>query len=154
MSFAGHQNDLYLKGAFGELPTLPFDWRALQSAAEAVMSPGAVGDVSGGAGGEETMRANREAFDGWRLLPQMLRGIPAERDLSTTVLGTAMPAPVLLGPVGVLEIVHPDAERAVARAARAVGLPMVLSTASSTPACVLPLTMTLAPSLASVRAIA
>ena len=132
MSFAAFQNDVYLKGLLGEPPTLPFDWRALQAAAEQVMTPGAVGYVSGGAGGEDTMRANREAFDRWRLLPSMLRGIPAERDLSTTLLGTPTPAPVLLGPVGVLSIVHAEAERAVARAAAAVGLPMVLSTASST----------------------
>lgn len=133
MSFAGFQNDVYLKGAFGEQPTMPFGWREVQAAAEAVMTPGAVGYVSGGAGAEDTMRANREAFDRWRLLPTMLKGIPAERDLSVSLLGTEMPAPVLLAPVGVLEIVHPDAERAVARAAKAVGLTMVLSTASSTP---------------------
>jgi L-lactate dehydrogenase (cytochrome) len=132
MGFAGFQNDVYLKGLLGEPPTLPFDWRAVQAAAEQVMTPGAVGYVSGGAGAEDTMRANRAAFDRWRLLPKMLRGIPAERDLSITLLGTAMPAPVLLSPVGVLSIVHPDAERAVARAAAALGLTMVLSTASST----------------------
>ncbi len=131
-AFADFQNEVYLKGLFGEQPTLPFGWRALQAAAEQVMTPGAVGYVSGGAGGEETMRANREAFDRWRLVPRMLRGIPAQRDLSTTVLGTAMPAPVLLAPVGVLSIVHADAERAVARAAAALGLAMVVSTASST----------------------
>jgi isopentenyl diphosphate isomerase/L-lactate dehydrogenase-like FMN-dependent dehydrogenase len=79
------------------------------------------------------MRANREAFDRWRIVPRMLREIPAERDLSTELLGHTYPAPVLLGPVGVLSIVHEEAERAVARAAAAVGLPMVLSTASSTP---------------------
>jgi isopentenyl diphosphate isomerase/L-lactate dehydrogenase-like FMN-dependent dehydrogenase len=132
MSFAGFQNDVYLKGLFGEQPTMPFDHRALQAAAEQVMTPGAVGYVSGGAGGEDTMRANREAFDRWRLLPRMLGGVPAERDLSTDILGTAAPAPVLLAPVGVLSIVHADAERAVARAAATVGLPMVLSTAAST----------------------
>jgi lactate 2-monooxygenase len=132
MSFAGFQNDVYLKGLLGEPPTLPFDWRAVQAAAERVMTPGAVGYVSGGAGAEETMRANREAFDRWRLVPRMLRGIPAERDLSTTLLNTSMPAPVLLGPVGVLSIVHEEAERGVARAAAALGLTMVLSTASST----------------------
>ena len=131
-AFADFQNEVYLKGLFGEQPTLPFGWRELQAAAEQVMTPGAVGYVSGGAGGEETMRANREAFDRWRLVPRMLRGIPAQRDLSTTVLGTAMPAPVLLAPVGVLSIVHADAERAVARAAAALGLAMVVSTASST----------------------
>jgi len=132
MTFAGFQNEVYLKGLFGEQPTQPFGWREVQAAAEQVMTPGAVGYVSGGAGGEETMRANREAFDHWRLLPRMLRGIPAERDLSTTLLATTLPAPVLLAPVGVLSIVHADAERAVARAAAALRLPMVLSTASST----------------------
>jgi isopentenyl diphosphate isomerase/L-lactate dehydrogenase-like FMN-dependent dehydrogenase len=132
MSYAGFQNDVYLKGLFGEQPTQPFDWRAVQSAAERVMSPGAVGYVGGGAGAEDTMRANREAFDRWRIQPRMLRGIPAERDLTTTLLGTTIPAPVLLGPVGVLSIVHADAERAVARAAATLGLPMVLSTAAST----------------------
>jgi lactate 2-monooxygenase len=132
MSYAGLQNDIYLKGLFGEQPTMPFDWRALQTAAEQIMSPGAVGYVSGSAGTEDTYRANREAFDRWRILPRMLRGIPAERDLTTTLLNTTSPAPVLLGPVGVLSIVHPDAERAVARAAAALRLPMVLSTAAST----------------------
>ena len=131
-AFADFQNEVYLKGLFGEQPTLPFGWSELQAAAEQVMTPGAVGYVSGGAGGEETMRANREAFDRWRLVPRMLRGIPAQRDLSTTVLGTAMPAPVMLAPVGVLSIVHTDAERAVARAAATLGLAMVVSTASST----------------------
>ena len=132
MGFAGFQNDVYLKGLLGEPPTLPFDWRAVQAAAEQAMTPEAVGYVSGGAGAEDTMRANRAAFDRWRLLPKVLRGIPAERDLSTTLLGTEMPAPVLLGPVGVLSIVHPEAERAVARAAATLGLTMVLSTAAST----------------------
>jgi isopentenyl diphosphate isomerase/L-lactate dehydrogenase-like FMN-dependent dehydrogenase len=133
MSWASFQNDVYLKGLLGEPPTLPFDWRAVQEAAEKVMTPGAVGYVSGGAGAEDTMRANRQAFDRWRIVPRMLREIPAERDLSTELLGHTYPAPVLLSPVGVLSIVHEDAERAVARAAAAVGLPMVLSTASSTP---------------------
>ena len=132
MSYAAFQNDVYLKGLFGEQPAQPFDWRAVQAAAEAAMTPGAVGYVTGGAGAEDTVRAHREAFDRWRLVPRMLRGVPAERDLSTTVLGTPSPAPVMLGPVGVLSIVHPDAERAVARAARALSLPMVLSTAAST----------------------
>ena len=42
-----------------------------------------------------------------------------------------MPAPVLLAPVGVQSIVHPDGELATARAAAALGVTMVLSTASS-----------------------
>src|SRR4029079_16636242 len=52
--------------------------------------------------------------------------------LSVSVLGTPMPAPVALAPVGVLGIVHPDGEAAVARAAAALGVPMVVSAAAST----------------------
>jgi isopentenyl diphosphate isomerase/L-lactate dehydrogenase-like FMN-dependent dehydrogenase len=113
-------------------PTLPFGWREMQAAAYAVMTPEAVGYVEGGSGGEDTMAANRAAFDRWRLVPRMLRGIPAARDHSTSVLGTTMPAPVMLAPVGVCSIVHPDAEKAVARAAARLGVPMIASTASST----------------------
>jgi lactate 2-monooxygenase len=130
--FADFQNEVYLNGLLGKPPTLPFGWREVEAAAHAVMSPGAVGYVAGGAGAEDTMAANRAAFDRWRLVPRMLRGVPGRRDHATTLLGTALPAPVLLAPVGVLSIVHPDAEPAAARAAAALGVPMVVSTASST----------------------
>ena len=49
------------------------------------------------------------------------------------MLGLRSPAPFLLGPVGVLSIVHPEAELGVARASKATGVPMVLSSAASTP---------------------
>ncbi|MEO6206238.1 MAG: lactate 2-monooxygenase [Mycobacteriales bacterium] len=133
MGFADYQNEVYLNGLGDQAPAYPVAWRDLEAAALAAMSPQARGYVGGGAGGEETMRANREAFDRWRIVPRMLRGIPAQRDLSTTVLGTSMPAPVMLSPVGVLGIVHPDGELAVARAASAMGVPMVTSTAATTP---------------------
>ena len=89
-------------------------------------------DTSGArAGTGATMRANREAFDRWRIVPRMLTD-STERDLSTTVLGETLPAPVLFAPVGVQSIVHSEAERASARAAAGLGLPFVMSTASST----------------------
>jgi L-lactate dehydrogenase (cytochrome) len=60
----------------------------------------------------------------------MLRGT-TECDLTTRVLGQTLPVPVLLGPVGVLRQLHPEGELAVARAAKSLGVPMVLSTAAS-----------------------
>ena len=131
-SFADYQHEVYLNGLADQTPAFPVGWRDLEAAAYAAMTPEARGYVGGGSGGEETMRANREAFDHWRIVPKMLRGIPAHRDLSTTILGTPMPAPLMLGPVGVLEIVHPDKEIAVARAAAAMGVPIILSTAATT----------------------
>jgi L-lactate dehydrogenase (cytochrome) len=59
----------------------------------------------------------------------MLRNV-ADRDLSTTVLGTTMPAPLLLAPIGVQKILDEDGELATARAAAAVGAPMIASSAS------------------------
>jgi isopentenyl diphosphate isomerase/L-lactate dehydrogenase-like FMN-dependent dehydrogenase len=60
----------------------------------------------------------------------MLRG-SAERDLSCTVLGTKMAAPVVIAPVGVQTLAHPDGELATARAASALGLTYTHSTQAS-----------------------
>jgi isopentenyl diphosphate isomerase/L-lactate dehydrogenase-like FMN-dependent dehydrogenase len=129
--YGDFQNEIYLQALGGTLPAYPVEAGDLERAAHAAMSDRTRGYVAGGAGSERTMAANVSAFDRWRLLPRMFRAVDA-RDLSTTVCGTALPAPVLLAPIGVLGIVHPDAERAVARAAAGLGLPMVLSCAAST----------------------
>jgi isopentenyl diphosphate isomerase/L-lactate dehydrogenase-like FMN-dependent dehydrogenase len=125
-----YQNEIYLQGLADQVPAFTTDATALEAAARERMEAGAFGYVAGGAGSGATVRANREAFDRWRIVPRMLTDATT-RDLSTTVLGTAMPAPVLLAPVGVQSIVHPDGELATARAAAALGVPMILSTAAS-----------------------
>ena len=56
----------------------------------------------------------------------------AERDSRSRCSGCARRSPFLLAPVGVLSIVHPEAELGVARASRATGVPMILSSAAST----------------------
>jgi isopentenyl diphosphate isomerase/L-lactate dehydrogenase-like FMN-dependent dehydrogenase len=128
--FGGYQNEIYLQGLAGTTPAMGTDLTALEESAAAVLTPEAFGYLAGGAGGGATMRANREAFDRWKIVPRMLTGA-TERDLTTTLFGTALPAPVLIAPVGVQSIVHPEGELATARAAAALGLPMILSTASA-----------------------
>jgi L-lactate dehydrogenase (cytochrome) len=86
--------------------------------------------VAGGAGGETTQRANRAAFDGWAVVPRVLRDV-SSRDTSVELFGRRIPAPLLLGPVGALELVHPEADLAVARAAASLGVPMVFSNQAS-----------------------
>lgn len=132
MTLGDYQNEIYFRGLAGELPATPVGAAQLEAAAQQVLTPQAWCYVAGSAGTESTARANRAAFERWRLVPRMLRGM-TQRRLTTTLLGTEFPAPVLLAPVGVLGIVHPDAELAVARAAAATGVGMVLSTAASTP---------------------
>jgi L-lactate dehydrogenase (cytochrome) len=128
--FANFQYEIYLGGLSGATPELPLLASELETRAREQLSPEAFGYVAGGAGAELTMRANLSAFERWQISPRMLHDV-SERDLSTSVLGTAMPAPILLAPVGVQSIVHPEAELAVARAAASAGLPFILSTASS-----------------------
>ncbi|WP_026416878.1 lactate 2-monooxygenase [Actinomadura oligospora] len=127
---ADFQNEIYLNGLADVLPGLPADLTRLEGLAQAKLSDTSFGYLAGSAGSEATARANRDAFDRWRIVPRMLRDV-AERDLSVTVLGTPMPAPVLLAPIGVQSILHPDGELATARAAAATGLTMILSTAAS-----------------------
>jgi lactate 2-monooxygenase len=129
--FANFQFEIYAHGLGGVTPKLALLASALEDSARERLSAEAFGYVAGGAGSELTMRANLEAFERWQIVPRMLRDV-SERDLSTSILGTAMRAPVLLAPVGVQSIVHPDAELAVTRAAAAVGVPAILSTAAST----------------------
>ncbi|HEU4706624.1 MAG TPA: alpha-hydroxy-acid oxidizing protein [Solirubrobacterales bacterium] len=126
---ADYYREIYARGLGGETPAIPVAVPELEERAMAAMGPRAANYVGAGAGGEETIRANREAFRRRRIVPRMLRDV-SERDLSTAVLGTAMPAPLMLAPIGVQHGVHPDGELATARAAAAVGVPMIASTAS------------------------
>jgi L-lactate dehydrogenase (cytochrome) len=126
---ADYYREIYARGLGGETPSIPVAVADLERRAVEAMEPRAANYVGAGAGSEATMRANVEAFQRHRIVPRMLRDV-STRDLSTTVLGTAMPAPLLLAPIGVQQVVHPDGELATARAAAAVGVPMIASTAS------------------------
>src|SRR5437773_3588025 len=130
--FASYQDEIYTLGLAGQLPPFTTDPDALEESARRRMAPGPFWYVAGAAGTGSTMCANRTAFDQWRIVPRMLTN-PKIRDLRTTVLGTGMPAPVLVAPVGVQSIIHPDGELATARAAAELGLTMVLSSMSSFP---------------------
>jgi L-lactate dehydrogenase (cytochrome) len=121
--------EIYGRGMGGETPAVPVPVEDLERLARETMPERAANYVFAGAGTEDTMRANREAFRRRRIVPRMLRDV-AERDLSTTVLGTALPAPLLLAPIGVQKVVHEEGELGTARAAAALGLPLIASTAS------------------------
>jgi lactate 2-monooxygenase len=123
---------IYLRGVSGRRPRVPVEMPALEQAAERAMSPQAFAYVAAGAGNESTKRANEAAFDRWRIVPRMLRDV-SRRDLGTEIFGRRIPVPLLLSPVGVLELAHRDADAAVARAAAAEGVPMIFSNQASVP---------------------
>jgi len=127
--FADYYREIYMRGIGGEAPSIPVSIEELEERAREAMEQRAANYVFAGAGSEHTMRANREAFGRRSIVPRMLRDVAA-RDLSLELLGTPMPAPLLLAPIGVQKVLHEDGELATARAAAAVGLPMIASTNS------------------------
>jgi isopentenyl diphosphate isomerase/L-lactate dehydrogenase-like FMN-dependent dehydrogenase len=131
--FGDYYREIYAKGMLaGERPTLPMAWAELEESARQSLDDRAIAYIFGGAGSEDTMRANLEAFRRWRIVPRVLRQDLSVRDLSVELLGTSMPAPVLLAPIGVQTLLHDEGELASARAAASVGLPLITSTASAT----------------------
>lgn len=78
-----------------------------------------------------SFRDNTDAFGQIEIAPHVA-GLPAQRDLSTSVMGQQVSMPVLISPTGV-QAVHPDGEVAIARAAAARGVAMGLSSFASKP---------------------
>ncbi len=128
------QLGVYLAGLEGIRPEIPMDFAGLARAAQDAMTPETWSYVAGGAGDENTQDANVRAFTRYGLMPRMLVGA-AERDLSVELLGERLPHPLMLAPVGVLGLCGDDGhgDLTTARAAAAVGVPMIASTLSEDP---------------------
>ncbi|WP_158886287.1 alpha-hydroxy-acid oxidizing protein [Amycolatopsis anabasis] len=107
------------------------DLDAVEREARHMLTDAAFSYVAAGAGSGATVEANRAAFARWGIVPRVLRDVSGHQP--TTVLGATSPGPVLLAPVGALRLIHPDGEHALARAARELGIPFVLSAAASVP---------------------
>jgi L-lactate dehydrogenase (cytochrome) len=130
--YGSYQSEIYLSGMSADVkPIFTTNLSDLEAAAANVLSEAARRHLLAEAGGAAAVRANARALRAWRIVPRMFIDRD-ERDLSTTVLGVAMPAPVILGPVGDQVLAHPDAETATARAAADLGLTYVHSSHSST----------------------
>jgi lactate 2-monooxygenase len=106
---------------------IPDDLAQLEARAAEVLEPEALAYILAGAGNQETMRANAAAFRSWAIKRRRGR-MPRRADLSTTILGTRMPAPVLFAPVGVQTLAHPQGDLVTARAAAELGLTYIHST--------------------------
>lgn len=122
--------EIFLRGVSGRRPAVPVAGQALAAQARRVMSPEAWAYIAGSAGAERTAAANQDAFDARQIRPRMLVGSPRS-DLSVELFGETLSSPLLLCPVGVLEMVHPQADLAVARAASRLGVPMIFSNQAS-----------------------
>lgn len=81
----------------------------------------------GGAEDEVTLRANRAAFERVRLLPRVLVDVSSV-DLKTELLGKTSSLPLAIAPTGGISAGRAGAELALARAAKAFGVPFTLAT--------------------------
>ncbi|WP_308818662.1 alpha-hydroxy-acid oxidizing protein [Pseudonocardia alni] len=126
------QERIYREGVSGARPRVPTGPDELERRARRAMSRRADAYVTGGAGAETTMRANRAAFARREIVPRVLRDV-GERDLTVELFGRTLPAPLLLAPIGALDLVRRGADLAVARGAAAAGVPMVISNQAGTP---------------------
>lgn len=126
------QKEIYLNGFAGKKLSVKASFEKLEQKAKRKITKEAFAYIAGGAGSEATMRANRAAFDQWQLVPRMLNDV-SERDISVELFGQKIPSPVLLDPIGVLEMVHPKADVAVAKAAARLGMPYIFSNQASKP---------------------
>src|SRR5690348_3948628 len=113
------QRKIYLEGLAGRRPAVPAEFNALEATARKYLSQEALAYIAGGAGSEATMTANRAAFDAVRIDPRVLEDV-SSRSLEINLFNKTLPAPLLLAPIGVLELAHAESDLAVARAAMAL----------------------------------
>jgi len=110
-----------------EFPFRIEEWEAL---AQSTAPREAFDYAAGGSGAEQTMRRNVEAFSRWAILPRTLRDV-SDRSTAITLWGQQYAAPVMLAPIGMQRIIHPEGELASSRAAAKHNIPFVTSTVSS-----------------------
>jgi L-lactate dehydrogenase (cytochrome) len=89
------------------------------------------GYVSGGAESNASLRANREAFDAWALVPRVLVDVSG-RSTKTTLFGREYDAPFGIAPMGGSSMAAYQGDIVLSRSAAAANVPMIMSGASLT----------------------
>jgi lactate 2-monooxygenase len=132
--YGDFQFDIYRDGLQGIMPRYPVDFAALETKASEVLPWWVHSYVAGGCGNEHTQRANVNAFTKWGLVPRMFNGA-YERDLSVSLFGVDLPAPIFMCPIGVIGLCSQDfhGDLRIADAAAQTGVPMMASTLSMDP---------------------
>ena len=144
--FAPRAISAYAKEAPSKLPDpmiwAPADGELIKSPQDAInvfdfepvahknVPPAHFGYMASGIDDEVTLRANREGFLKFQLLPRRLNDV-SKVDTSVELFGTKYVSPIFLCPIGGNNFFHPDGEVAVAKAARTGNHLLILSTASN-----------------------
>lgn len=126
------QYQIYMTMQNPDPDRLPIVYEEWEELARKKLEDGPFYYVAGGAGGEQTMAANLQAFSDWKIVPRMLRNVE-ERDLSISLFNRELPSPILHAPIGVQSIIHPDGELGSAHACAELGVPYIASSAFTVP---------------------
>ncbi|KAF4379419.1 hypothetical protein G4B88_024867 [Cannabis sativa] len=137
------KNELELTMALSGCPTLehitrshakmasePVNVNEFQELARKVLPKMYFDFYNGGAEDEYTLKQNMEAFQRIRLWPRVLVDV-SRIDMSTTLLGYKIAAPILIAPTAMHQLAHPEGEKATARAAASCNTIMVVSFSSN-----------------------
>ncbi|THH28636.1 hypothetical protein EUX98_g5556 [Antrodiella citrinella] len=128
-----YQRDIFKAGGTtGQLPPFSVHADELQESTKRKLSEHGYFYANSNAGLGWTDRANRESFYNWRIIPRALVDTNT-RDLSITLFGHRIPAPILFAPIGINKLYASEGELIPARIAGELGIPYCLSTAASQP---------------------
>ncbi|KAK9923791.1 hypothetical protein M0R45_032191 [Rubus argutus] len=108
----------------------PVNVNAFQELARQVLPKMYYDFYTGGAEDQFTLKENVEAFRRITLRPRVLVDV-SRIDMSTTVLGYKISAPIMIAPTSMHQLAHPEGEVATARAAAASDTIMILSYGST-----------------------
>jgi (S)-2-hydroxy-acid oxidase len=112
-------------------PDQALDVFDFERVAEQVLPPAHFGYLATGTDGDETLRANRTAFD--KLYLRAMRMVDTSTiDTSLELLGEKLSSPIVIAPAGSQRAFHPDGELATARAAKSRDHLQILSNVTTT----------------------
>lgn len=126
------QREIYLGGMAGKKPRIPLQFDDLEQAARQALPGRSFHYIATGAGDGKAVIGNTNAFKNWSFVPRMLRNVE-DNKMDTSFAGVKLSCPLMLAPVGVLSLAHPDADIGVAKAANSLGIPMIFSNQASVP---------------------
>ncbi|KAJ7699202.1 FMN-dependent dehydrogenase [Mycena rosella] len=135
----GYEQSVFQAGLHSARPPFTFQSDKWEPLAKDVLSASSWGYIHGNAGAGSTYQKNLAAFTRYSIVPRRNmpsrtddNGNPLFSDTSTTVLGQKLPFPIAIAPIGVQKIFNEAGEVATAKAAASVGVPYILSSATST----------------------
>lgn len=120
------QKDIYLKGISGWKSPIPFNSSELRTLAKKHMSETAWAYIDGGASDEESIQRNRDAFNNYPIVQRFMRD-SSQADFSSTIFNTRLPFPLLVAPIGALDMIYKNADLEVAKGAAKAETPYIFS---------------------------